>query len=142
MLTFSRFNLVVQFLNRDVKGGFNDLSPYGVQLQYPPNAVTRPTTVTYEHLSQKLFKKCYPSPAKETETVVSHIVILGPRHVELQEPIIVTLMHSGPGKKDGYETIVKAYMPERRDVWEQIEGIVNVIFSFNVWKIRMFDFNS
>jgi hypothetical protein len=118
MLTFPRFNLVVQFLNRDVEGGFHDLSRHGFQLQYPPNAVTRPTTVTYKNLPQALFR----SPAKVTETLVSYIVHLVPSSVELQEPIIVTLMHSGPGKEYGYETIVKARMPESV-VWEQIEGI-------------------
>jgi hypothetical protein len=62
-----------------------------------------------------------PSPAGDAETLVSNIVELGPYTVDIRLPIIVTLMHSGPGKDFGYETIVKAFSQDKRE-WEELEG--------------------
>jgi hypothetical protein len=38
-------------------------------------------------------------------------------------------MHSGPGKKEGYETIVKAFIDRGGGVWEQIEGTVALYYN-------------
>jgi hypothetical protein len=74
-----------------------------------------------------------PFHAEKDETVVSYIVGLGPSTVELNKPLTVTLMHSGPGEKFGYETIVKAFNQERR-VWEEKEGtgLLNLML-YLVW---------
>ncbi|XP_031574841.1 p53-induced death domain-containing protein 1-like isoform X2 [Actinia tenebrosa] len=108
-----------QIVKINVEGGFHDLSSFGVLLQVPPNAVTHPT----EMICRKIYPDLLLCATEENETLVSFCVEFESTSlVQLQNPIIVTLAHSGPSKKEGYETIVK----ELRDSWKKWKQIKEI----------------
>lgn len=117
------------FIHSDEKGGLFNVSDFGVFLHVPPNAVGRQTKIMCKLRS----KDFLPSPAGVMETLVSHIVELGAQNLSLQQPIVATLLHSGPGRGYGYETVVKAFNQEQL-VWEELEGnssILPIIYPFS-----------
>lgn len=107
-------------------GGSHTISRIGVFLYFPPNALAEHTlvkcTVRPEDYS--------PSPAGTGETLVSNIVELGDNDVDIRQPINVALMHSGPDRDLGYETVLKAFNQEK-GVWEESEGQPSIyLFTF------------
>jgi hypothetical protein len=109
--------MFVPFPNSDENGGYFDLSKIGLFLEILPYTVTQRANIKYTVRSEDFL----PSPARKMEAIVSNIVGLGPSNVHLRQPILVTMMHSGPGKELGYETVVKAFNQEQL-VWEILEG--------------------
>ena len=102
-------------------GGYFNLSEFGVSIEVSPDS-TQDTNITCKIRSEDSIL----SPCGDSETLVSYIVELcGPTSCEdLRRPVIVTIMHSGPGQQQGYETVVKAYNDKRQHMpsWEEVEG--------------------
>ena len=98
-------------------GGYYNHSKYGHFIYVPPNTVTEPTKITCKVSSTHPIL----SPAKFTEGLASYIVELGPATVALQKPIIMTLLHSGPVKRHGYEVTVRTFNAIDKS-WKDIEG--------------------
>jgi hypothetical protein len=101
-------------------GGHYNLSRKGFFVYVPSNTVTQTINIMYSNCKRP--NDYRPSPAEANESVVSYIVEMSPSTVELNEPITITLMHSGPGKEYGYESVVKALNQDQL-VWEILEGI-------------------
>lgn len=107
-------------MNRYPEGGTLDIPIFGIRLDIPPYAVSQATTVICrKYTAQSL---TVSPPAGKGETVVSYIVGLEPSTAELNKPILVDLMHSGPGKGYGYETVVKGFDQES-ETWQEPKGM-------------------
>lgn len=65
-----------------------------------------------------------PSPGNVNEHLVSSVIRLGPSDLYLRKSFVMTMLHCGPGKEDGFEIIVKVF-DERKQSWIEKEGIMN-----------------
>ena len=116
----------MSLFSRENKGGYYDFSSDYFFLEVPCNAVNTPVEVRY-----KVDPCRYQPPMAGITTSVSYFLEMSSSMtVELNEPITVTLIHSGPGIEYGYETTAMAFNQDN-DVWENLPGIFIYVHTKN-----------
>ena len=97
-----------------------DLKVGAVHLQFPPNAVSEPTSIVVHKWKHSA---CSP-PLQEHEAIVSNVIEISTitgEALEFNAEVKLFLSHSAPDLQ-GYELVIKKQIDKESNEWEDVDG--------------------
>ena len=103
-----------------------DLKLGAVHLTFPPDAVSKPTTIVVHRWK---CSACSPN-LQEHEAVVSNVIQISTytdEALEFNNDVKLALSHSAPNLQ-GYELVIKRLIDKDSNEWEEIDGSEDIRF--------------